>query len=75
MLQLATIEPARHLSQQERLGSVTVGKDAHVFIVNGNPVADLSHLYRVEQVIKGRQLYNAPELVQAQGFKPFTTGN
>lgn len=70
-LQLATIEPARHLGQQERLGSITVGKDAHMFIVDGDPLADMTNLYRVEQVIKGRQLYFAPDLLEAQGFVPF----
>ncbi|MEL7448109.1 MAG: amidohydrolase family protein [Pseudomonadota bacterium] len=75
VLQLATIEPARHLNQQERLGSITVGKDAHLFLVDGNPVEDLSDLYRVEQVVKGRKLYNAPELLRAQGFKPFAAAD
>ena len=72
VLQLATIESARHLHQQERLGSIAVGKDAHMFIVDGDPLADMANLYRVEQVIKGRRLYFAPGLLEAQGFVPFT---
>jgi imidazolonepropionase-like amidohydrolase len=70
-LQLATIESARHLGQDQRLGSVTVGKDAHFFIVNGDPTVDISALYKVEQVVKGRQMFNAPEVLKAQGFRPF----
>ncbi len=72
VLKLATIESARHLNQQERLGSITVGKDAQMFIVDGDPLADIANLYRVDQVIKGQRLYFAPELLEAQGFVPFT---
>lgn len=72
VLQLATIEAARHLDQQERLGSISVGKDAHMFIVDGDPLADMANLYRVEQVIKGQRLYFAPDLLEAQGFVPFS---
>lgn len=72
VLQLATIESARHLDQQERLGSITVGKDAHMYLVDGDPLADMADLYRVEHVIKGRQMYFAPDLLKSQGFTPFT---
>jgi len=72
VLQLATIEAARHLHQQERLGSITVGKDAQMFIVDGDPLADMASLYRVGHVIKGKRLYFAPDLLRAQGFVPFS---
>ena len=71
VLQLATIESARHLRLDQRLGSITVGKDAQLMIVDGDPIARLEDLYRVEHVIKGRQMYFAPDLLRAQGFIPF----
>ena len=71
-LQIATIVPAEHVNQDQRLGSIEVGKDAHIFIVDGNPVENIRDLYRVEEVIKGRQMYHAADLLSAQGFKPFT---
>ncbi|MFK7957810.1 MAG: amidohydrolase family protein [Lysobacterales bacterium] len=71
VLQLATIESARHLAQDARLGSVSVGKDAHMYLVEGNPLEDLTALYKVRQVIKGDTLYHAPDLLTEQGFKPF----
>jgi imidazolonepropionase-like amidohydrolase len=71
VLQLATIESARHLSQDQRLGSISVGKEAQMFLVDGNPVDDISDLYKVRHVIKGRQLYFAPDILKAQGFVPF----
>lgn len=70
-LQLATIESARHLSQDQRLGSISVGKEAQIFLVDGNPVDNISDLYKVRHVIKGRQMYFAPDILKAQGFVPF----
>lgn len=70
-LQLATIDAARHLQQDQRLGSVTIGKDAHIYLVDGDPLQDMTALYRVRQVIKGRRLYHAPDILRAQGFRPF----
>jgi imidazolonepropionase-like amidohydrolase len=72
VLQLATIGPARHMGLAHRLGSVEPGKDAQMYLIDGDPLADITALYRVEQVFKGRWLYSAPDLLRAQGFKPAT---
>lgn len=71
VLALATIGAARHLGQDRRLGSVSVGKDAQLYLVEGNPLENLSALYKVRHVIKGDKLYFAPDLLTEQGFKPF----
>jgi len=71
VLQLATIAPARHMQLDHRLGSVTVGKDAQMYLVDGNPVEDIRVLYRVGHVFKGRKAFYAPDLLRAQGFEPF----
>jgi imidazolonepropionase-like amidohydrolase len=70
-LQLATIGSAFSAGQAARLGSITVGKDAHMHLVTGDPTADISALYRVTHVIKGRQPFKAGEILTAQGFVPF----
>ena len=70
-LQLATIGSARNVGQDQRLGSISVGKDAYMHLVRGDPTEDLSTLYRVTHVIKGRQLLEAAAILQAQGFTPF----
>jgi hypothetical protein len=74
-LQLATIVPARRLGLEQRIGSIAVGKEARLFIVDGNPLEDITALYRVEQVIMGRRLFHAPELLRAQGITPFSPDN
>ena len=42
-----------------------------MFLVDGNPVDNIADLYKVRQVIKGRQLYFAPDILKSQGFVPF----
>ncbi|MFK8013939.1 MAG: amidohydrolase family protein [Gammaproteobacteria bacterium] len=71
VLQLATIEASRHMQQDHRLGSITVGKEAHLYLVDGNPLDDLAALYKVRHVIKGRNAYFAPDMLTDQGFQPF----
>jgi imidazolonepropionase-like amidohydrolase len=73
VLQLGTIVPARHMGVSHRIGSIDVGKEAQMFLVDGNPLEDIHALYRVAEVFKGRSLYHASELLRAQGIRPFTT--
>jgi hypothetical protein len=72
-LQLATIVSAEFLGQGSRLGSIEVGKDAQFYVVDGDPTKDIEALYNVEQIIQGRRLLFAPDLLEAQGFVPFNT--
>jgi len=52
-LQSATIEAARLLRWDDRVGSITPGKYADLIAVDGNPLADLSLLMQVAFVMKG----------------------
>ena len=47
-LQAITINPAKHLGVEDRVGSLEVGKDADVVIADGDPMVSSS---RVETVI------------------------
>ncbi|HKJ15817.1 MAG TPA: amidohydrolase family protein [Xanthomonadales bacterium] len=71
VLQLATIRSAENAGQESRLGSISVGKESHMHLVKGNPVDDLSNLYRVSHVIKGTKVMSAAEILRSQGFVPF----
>jgi imidazolonepropionase-like amidohydrolase len=51
-LQAATINPARLLEQDHRLGTIEVGKLADLIAVAGDPLADLNALYDVRLVMK-----------------------
>lgn len=71
ILRMATIDAARHMGQQDMLGSVMVGKKAHLILVDGNPVRDLAALRRVDLVIKGKDLFFPRSILESQGIAPF----
>ncbi|HEV2129975.1 MAG TPA: amidohydrolase [Longimicrobiaceae bacterium] len=53
-LAMITINPARHLGVQDRVGSIEVGKDADLAIFNGHPFAPAS---RVEMTLVDGRVY------------------
>ena len=71
VLRLATLGAARHMKQEHRLGSIEVGKEAYMHLVDGDPTQDITALYRTREVFKGRTMYYGPDLLKAQGFVPF----
>lgn len=71
ILQLATIVPARRMGQDRRLGSISPGKDAYMYLVSGDPTIDLHALYKVDRVIKGTAMFDAPQVMRHLGYTPF----
>lgn len=71
VLQLATIEPARHLGFDQSLGSISPNKKAYLIIVDGDPTKNLADLYKVDTVIKGSAMFRPKEIHEAFGIKPF----
>lgn len=59
VLQMATLVSARVMDDAKDYGSVTVGKVADLFIVNGNPMERIGDLRKVGQVVRGGRLYDA----------------
>lgn len=58
ILRMATIDAARALNIDNRLGAVERGKVADAALVRGNPVEDIEILASVELVLKeGRIVY------------------
>lgn len=54
----ATIIPARICRMEKKVGSLEVGKEADLIVVNGNPLVDLGALEQVEMTfIAGRLMY------------------
>ena len=71
VLQLATIEAARHLRVDQSLGSVSPGKKAHLILVDGNPTRDLADLLKVDTVIKDTAVFRPAEIHETFGIRPF----
>ena len=57
ILKQATINSAKIIRQEDRIGTVKVGKYADFVVVDGDPVADLSVMYKIpDHVIKGGKI-------------------
>lgn len=67
-IQAATIVPAKAFGLGDTTGSIKVGKDADLFLVSGDPRANLGALRNVEYVVRDGRLMRANELLQAAGF-------
>ncbi|MDD5563707.1 MAG: amidohydrolase family protein, partial [Thermoanaerobaculaceae bacterium] len=70
VLQTATLGGARVMKLDRDLGSVAPGKLADLIVVDGDPVADIGALRRVETVVKGGVVYSVPALDRALGVRP-----
>ncbi|GMG87589.1 amidohydrolase family protein [Biformimicrobium ophioploci] len=71
VLRTATVNAAKTMNAWDRTGSVEVGKDADLVLVEGNPLEDISALRNTVLVIEGQNLYQPDALYSAMGIQPF----
>ena len=64
-IQVATLNGARYLGIDDRVGSIEIGKVADLIIFNGNPSADIQDIRRVETVFKSGVGYDSAKLFAA----------
>jgi hypothetical protein len=64
-LQAATINNARSLKQEGKLGSIAPGKLADLVILSADPTADIRNTRKIEQVIRGGRLCDPKALLKA----------
>ena len=67
-LQAATIVPARRVGVAERTGSIAVGKEADMVLVDGDVSTDLGALRRVMTVVSDGYVMDGDALRKAAGF-------
>ncbi|MBB6424721.1 amidohydrolase family protein [Sphingopyxis sp. JAI128] len=67
-IQSATILPARIVGADKRTGSIAVGKEADMVLVDGDPATDLGALRRVVTVVSDGYVMDADELRKAAGY-------
>ena len=67
-LQSATIVPARMVGADKRTGSIAVGKEADVVLVDGDVSKELGALRRVVTVVSDGYVMDADELRKAAGY-------
>ena len=68
-IQTATIVPARVMNMDKRTGSLKVGKQADLVIVDGDPLKEIRNIRKVWTVIKEGQQYDPVVLHRMVGFK------
>ncbi|MGI8704604.1 MAG: amidohydrolase family protein [Sphingomicrobium sp.] len=67
-LKTATINPAKLVGIDDRTGSIVVGKEADLLLVDGDVSSDLGALRRTEVVISNGYVMDADALRKAAGF-------
>ncbi len=67
-LQTATIVPARLVGADKKTGSITVGKEADLVLVDGDASKDIGAMRRTLWVMSDGALMNADDLRKAAGF-------
>jgi len=63
VLKAATINGARALGVDDRLGTIESGKLADLYVVRGNPLEDITAARNVTLVVKDGQVYRPEELL------------
>ncbi|EED35970.1 Amidohydrolase family protein [Luminiphilus syltensis NOR5-1B] len=65
ILKAATINGARALGIDDRVGSIEVGKLADLFVAKGDPLADIKRARDIRWVIKSGTVYDPSELLDS----------
>ena len=71
VLKMATIKSAMITGVSDAYGSIAVGKNADLILIDGNPLDDISDIRKVELTMKGGNLFYAEELYGSMGIKHF----
>jgi imidazolonepropionase-like amidohydrolase len=68
-IKTATITPAMVMGLDKTTGSVEVGKQADLVIIDGDPLRNIREIRKVSVVIKEGRIYDPVKLHQMVGFK------
>ena len=68
LLQTATINGAKILSNENKTGSITIGKNADMILLNANPVDNIDNLTNIAYVINKGSLIKPDTLIKATGL-------
>ena len=64
-IKIASLNGAKFLGEDARIGSVAAGKQADLMVVKGNPAANIGDIERVEIVFKDGVGYDSEKLLQS----------
>ena len=64
-IKIASLNGAKFLGEDARIGSVAVGKQADLMVIKGNPASKISDIQSVELVFKDGVGYDSEKLIQS----------
>jgi hypothetical protein len=64
-IRIASLNGAKFLGEDARIGSVAAGKQADLMVVRGNPAAHIGDIEQVEMVFKDGVGYDSEKLIQS----------
>jgi len=64
-IRIATLNGAKFLGEDSRIGTLALGKAADVVVIKGNPAADISDVTKVEIVFKDGVGYDSAKLIES----------
>jgi len=64
-IQISTLNGAKYLGRDKTVGSLVVGKQADLVVINGNPAATISDIRKVETVFKQGVGYDPMKLIDS----------
>jgi Amidohydrolase family len=70
VLRMATLTPAQVMGVDKDRGVIAPGKLADMILVDGDPVANIADIEKVDVVIKGGKIYAPGKIEQALGIVP-----
>jgi imidazolonepropionase-like amidohydrolase len=62
-ISIATLNGAKYLGRDKRVGSLVVGKQADLVVINGNPAASIGDIRKVDTVFKQGVGYDPAKLI------------
>jgi imidazolonepropionase-like amidohydrolase len=65
VIRIATINGANAFRLGDKLGSISVGKLADLFVVEGNPLDDITNTRNIFRVVKGGEVYDPVVLLKS----------
>lgn len=64
-IRIATLNGAKFLGEDARIGSIAIGKQADLMVVKGNPAANIAEIEKVEIVFKDGVGWDSDKLIQS----------
>lgn len=64
-IKISTLNGAKYLGRDKTVGSIAVGKQADLVVINGNPAASIADIRKVETVFKQGTGYDPAKLIES----------